>query len=87
AEVVNGAGETMDEIVTSARRMSEIINDISAAAKEQSSGLGQVSMGVQELDRMTQQNATLVEETAAAAASLSHQAEGLAREVSRFRLP
>lgn len=87
AEVVNGAGETMDEIVTSARRMSEIINDISAAAKEQSSGLGQVSMGVQELDRMTQQNATLVEETAAAAASLSHQADGLAREVSRFRLP
>lgn len=87
AEVVQTAGDAISEIVTSAKQMNSIISEISVASHEQSSGISQVSASVQELDRMTQQNAALVEETAAAAASLNQQAEGLAREVSRFRLP
>jgi methyl-accepting chemotaxis protein len=87
AEVVQTAGDAISEIVTSAKQMNSIISEISVASHEQSSGISQVSASVQELDRMTQQNAALVEETAAAAASLNQQAERLAREVSRFRLP
>jgi methyl-accepting chemotaxis protein len=87
AEVVQSAGDTMAEIVTSAKRMGSLLGEISTAATEQSSGIAQVSASVQELDRMTQQNAALVEETAAAAGSLNQQAHGLAEEVSRFKLP
>jgi methyl-accepting chemotaxis protein len=87
AEVVKSAGDTMAEIVTSAKRMGGLLGEISTAATEQSSGIAQVSSSVQELDRMTQQNAALVEETAAAAGSLNQQARGLAEEVSRFKLP
>ncbi len=87
AEVVQIAGDAISEIVTSAKQMNSIISEISVASNEQSSGISQVSASVQELDRMTQQNAALVEETAAAAASLNQQAEELAKEVSRFKLP
>jgi methyl-accepting chemotaxis protein len=87
AVVVKGAGDTMSEIVTSAKRMSSLLSEISTASNEQASGISQVSSSVQELDRMTQQNAALVEETAAAAASLNQQAIALGDEVSRFRLP
>ncbi|MBC7624714.1 MAG: hypothetical protein H7232_15170 [Aeromicrobium sp.] len=87
AEVVKSAGDTMAEIVTSAKRMGSLLSEISTAATEQSSGIAQVSSSVQELDRMTQQNAALVEQTAAAAGSLSQQANGLAEEVARFKLP
>jgi methyl-accepting chemotaxis protein len=85
--VVQTAGDTMSEIVNSAKRVNDLLSEISTAAKEQSTGIAQVSSSVQELDRMTQQNAALVEETAAAASSLSDQANGLFEQVSRFKLP
>ena len=62
------AGNTMGEIVASVQRVSDIIGEISAAAGEQSSGIGQVNGAVTELDQMTQQNASLVEQSSAAAA-------------------
>jgi methyl-accepting chemotaxis protein len=86
-QLVQGAGTTMDELLGSARRMSDLLNEISVAAKEESAGVNQVGAAVQELDRMTQQNAALVEQTAAAASSLKDQATGLAAEVAKFRLP
>jgi methyl-accepting chemotaxis protein len=87
SRVVQGAGETMKELVGNAGRIRQLLGEISTAAREQSSGIGQVGAAVQELDRMTQQNAALVEESAAAAAGLKQQAVALAGEVSRFRLP
>jgi methyl-accepting chemotaxis protein len=84
--LVNDAGATMHEIVASVQRVSDIVGEITAAASEQSSGIGQVNSAVTELDRMTQQNAALVEESAAAAESLKEQAQRLAGVVSTFRL-
>ena len=84
--LVGEAGATMDEIVASAQRVSDIIGEISAAAGEQSQGIGQVGAAVSELDRMTQQNAALVEQSAAAAESLKDQAQRLSAVVATFRL-
>ena len=84
--LVATAGATMTEIVGSVQRVSDIIGEISAAAAEQSSGIGGVNTAVSELDQMTQQNAALVEQSAAAAESLREQAERLAQVVSTFRL-
>ncbi|MBT9598754.1 MAG: hypothetical protein IV094_22445 [Vitreoscilla sp.] len=84
--LVQDAGATMNEIVSSVQRVSDIIGEISAAATEQSSGIGQVNGTVVQLDQMTQQNAALVEQSAAAAASLKDQAARLAGVVSMFRL-
>jgi methyl-accepting chemotaxis protein len=84
--VVQGAGATMDELLGNARRMSDLLHEISTAAKEESAGVTQVGAAVQDLDRMTQQNAALVEQTAAAASSLKEQATDLAAEVAKFRL-
>ncbi len=86
-QVVRGAGETMHELVGNARRMNDLLVQISNAASEQSTGVGQVGSAVQDLDRMTQQNAALVEQTAAAASALKDQALNLATEVTRFKLP
>jgi methyl-accepting chemotaxis protein len=86
SRLVGEAGTTMDEIVASVQRVTDIIGEISAAAAEQSSGLGQINGAVNELDRATQQNAALVEESAAAAESLREQAARLAEVVGRFRL-
>jgi methyl-accepting chemotaxis protein len=86
SQLVANAGSTMTEIVASVRRVSDIIGEISAAAAEQSSGIGQVNGAVNDLDRMTQQNAALVEQSAAAAESLQEQATRLADVVSRFQL-
>lgn len=92
AKVENGsrlvatAGQTMTEIVGSVQRVSDIIREISAAASEQSHGIGGVNTAVVELDQMTQQNAALVEQSAAAAESLREQAERLAQVVSTFKL-
>ncbi|MBC7480548.1 MAG: hypothetical protein H7337_01200 [Rhizobacter sp.] len=85
--IVKGAGETMQELVVNAKRMNDLLADISTAASEQSNGVAQVGTAVNELDRMTQQNAALVEQTAAAASALKDQAVGLAGEVSKFRMP
>ena len=86
SRLVQGAGATMDEIVASVHRVSQIVAEISLAAGEQSSGIHEVNGAVAQLDQMTQQNAALVEESAAAAQSLSEQATRLAAVVSTFRL-
>ena len=77
----------MNELVKNAERINGLLAQISTAAGEQSAGVSMVGASVQELDRMTQQNAALVEETAAAASSLKDQAVGLAEEVAAFKLP
>ena len=82
---VNEAGTTMQDIVSSVQRVSDMIGEISAAAAEQSSGIGQVNGAVSSLDRMTQQNAALVEQSAAAAESLKDQAARLTTLVATFQ--
>ena len=86
SRLVADAGITMTEIVSSVKRVSDIIGEISAASSEQSDGISQVNTAVLELDQMTQQNAALVEESAAAAESLREQAQRLAQLVATFRL-
>jgi methyl-accepting chemotaxis protein len=83
---VGDAGATMTEIVVSVQRVRDIIGEISQSASEQSGGLGQVNGSVSDLDRMTQQNAALVEQSAAAAESLKEQAVRLGALVGTFRL-
>jgi methyl-accepting chemotaxis protein len=86
SRLVGEAGQTMDEVVGSIRRVSDMVGEISAAAGEQSDGIGQVNTAVNQLDQMTQQNAALVEESAAAAESLKDQAARLAQVVQVFRV-
>ncbi len=86
SRLVAEAGTTMNEIVASVRRVNDIIGEITSTASEQSDGIGQVSTAVGQLDQMTQQNAALVEESAAAAESLRDQAGRLAEMVGRFRI-
>jgi len=83
---VEEAGTAMKDIVSSVQRVGDIIGEITAAASEQSAGIGQVNGSVGEIDRMTQQNAALVEESAAAAESLREQAARLSQVVQQFRL-
>ena len=84
--LVDEAGQTMGEIVASVQRVTDIIAEITAAAGEQGDGIGQVNVAVTQLDQMTQQNAALVEESAAAAESLKDQAARLAQVVAVFRV-
>ena len=86
ARLVADAGSTMGEIVASVQRVADIIGEVRAAADEQSRGIGQVNGAVTQLDQMTQQNAALVEETAAAAEAMKDQAARLEALVNRFRL-
>jgi methyl-accepting chemotaxis protein len=86
SRLVAEAGSTMDEIVSSVQHVSDIIGRISLAAGEQSVGIGQVNDAVAGLDRMTQQNAALVEQSAAAAQSLKEEAERLSAMVGTFRI-
>jgi len=86
SRLVADAGSTMTEIVGSVQRVSDIIGEITAAASEQSQGISQVNTAVTQLDQMTQQNAALVEESAAAAESLKDQASQLTQVISAFRL-
>jgi len=86
SKLVADAGHTMHEIVASVRRVCNIIGEISAAAEEQSRGIGQVNTAIVALDQMTQQNAALVEQSAAAAESLKTQAGSLTRVLGRFKL-
>ena len=83
---VEQAGKTMEEIVTAIKRVNDIMAEIAAASIEQSSGIDQVNQAVTQMDEVTQQNAALVEEAAAAAESLEEQANGLAQAVSVFKL-
>lgn len=84
--LVRDAGANMHEIVDSVRRVTDIIAEISAAASEQSEGMGQVGQAVAHLDDMTQQNAALVEQAAAASASLHEQADKLSQAVAVFQV-
>jgi methyl-accepting chemotaxis protein len=86
SRLVANAGTTMEEIVNSVQRVTDVISEITAASSEQSQGITQVNSAVSELDQMTQQNAALVEQSAAAAASLKDQAIRLAQVVQAFRL-
>ncbi len=86
SRLVGEAGSTMNEIVASVERVSSIIGEITLASTEQSAGIGEVNSSVATLDQMTQQNAALVEESAAAAESLKDQANSLAGVISGFRL-
>lgn len=86
SQLVNDAGETMHEIVVQVKRVTDLMNEITAATVEQSGGIEQVNQAVTQLDQMTQQNAALVEQSAAAASSLKDQAERLTSVVGVFRL-
>ncbi len=84
--LVDQAGVTMTEVVTSIRRVTDIMGEISAASNEQALGVAQVGEAVKQMDEVTQQNAALVEEMAAAASSLKNQANDLVQAVSVFKL-
>lgn len=84
--LVEQAGATMQEVVSSVRRVTEIISQITAASQEQTNGIGQINQAINQMDGVTQQNAALVEEAAAASKSLSDQAAKLVGIVSVFRL-
>ncbi len=84
--LVDESGAAMQEVVASIRRVTDIMGDISAASREQTLGVQQISEAVTQIDQTTQQNAALVEQSAAAADSLKHQAAELVHTVSVFRL-
>ncbi|MGU3524293.1 methyl-accepting chemotaxis protein [Enterobacteriaceae bacterium C23F] len=84
--LVESAGETMEEIVNAVTRVTDIMGEIASASDEQSRGIDQVGLAVAEMDRVTQQNASLVEESASAAAALEEQASRLTQAVAVFRI-
>jgi methyl-accepting chemotaxis protein len=84
SRLVAEAGTTIQEVVANAQRIADIIGEITAASGEQSDGIGQVNVAVNQLDQMTQQNAALVEESSAAAQSLKDQALSLAKAILVF---
>ncbi|MDC8758106.1 methyl-accepting chemotaxis protein [Janthinobacterium fluminis] len=84
--LVGQAGATMEKVVASVSRVTDIMSEISAASREQSTGIGHVNQAIAEMDSVTQQNAALVEEAAAAAGSMQDQAANLAGLVARFKL-
>ncbi|MCE3607775.1 methyl-accepting chemotaxis protein [Massilia sp. P8910] len=86
SRLVNQAGATMDDIVASVKRVTDIMGEITSASAEQEAGIGQINQAITEMDTVTQQNAALVEEAAGAAASLEEQATSLAQAVSVFKL-
>jgi methyl-accepting chemotaxis protein len=86
AKLVQQAGATMDDVVASVRRVTDIMGEITSASSEQSIGIDQVNTAITQMDQVTQQNAALVEEAAAAAASMQDQAARLAEVASSFKL-
>ena len=86
SRLVDQAGATMQEVVESIRRVTDLMGEISAASQEQTAGIGQVQQAITQMDQVTQQNAALVEEAAAASESLQEQASKLAQTVSVFKL-
>ena len=86
AKLVKEAGDTMDDVVTSFQKVADLVTDIANASREQSSGIEQVTQAVGQMDEVTQQNAALVEEAAAAAESLEEQARALVQSVGMFKL-
>ena len=86
AAQVERAGATMQEIVTSVKRVTDIMDEITTASEEQSGGVDQVNIAISQMDEVTQQNAALVEESAAAAGALQDQANELVRAVAAFKI-
>jgi methyl-accepting chemotaxis protein len=86
SDQVARAGETMGEVVSAVHRLTDIVSEISAASEEQRRGIEQVNLAVGEMDQVTQQNAALVEEAAAAAGSLEEQAQRLKAAVATFQV-
>ncbi len=86
AKLVDQAGTTMNEIVESVKRVTDIMSEIAAASQEQTSGIEQINQAISQMDQVTQQNAALVEEAAAAAESMQDQAGALSQVVSIFKL-
>lgn len=86
SKLVDSAGKTMEEIVTSVKKVTDIMMEIAAASKEQSGGIDQVNTAVSQMDKMTQQNAALVEEAAAASKSMEEQTNALAQSVAIYKL-
>mgnify|MGYP003385141104 CR=1 FL=1 len=86
SKLVAQAGQTMAEIVTSIRRVTDIMSEITAASVEQSAGIEQVNQAITQMDEVTQQNAALVEQAAAAAESLEEQAQNLSVSVATFKV-
>jgi methyl-accepting chemotaxis protein len=84
--LVGEAGKTMEEVVASIRRVTDIVAEITAASNEQSAGIEQVNQAIAQMDQVTQQNAALVEEAAAASESMHDQSQRLSLAVSEFRL-
>ena len=84
--LVKQSGDTMGEVVTSIKRVNDIMSEIAAASSEQSNGINEISKAVTQMDEMTQQNAALVEEAAAAAESMRQQAAQLSERVATFKL-
>ncbi|OUR71296.1 hypothetical protein A9Q78_10215 [Methylophaga sp. 41_12_T18] len=82
--LVDESGRTLEDIVTGAKKVGDIISEIAAAGQEQTSGIGQVNTAIGQMDEMTQQNAALVEEAAAASESMDEQGKGLQRLMSFF---
>ncbi|MBV1777316.1 PAS domain-containing protein [Burkholderiaceae bacterium DAT-1] len=87
AKLVDDAGKQMQQVVNAVKGVTDIVSEISAASAEQSTGIEQVNQAVMQMDDMTQQNAALVEEAAAAAQSMADQAVTLSQSVAAFRLP
>ncbi|MBK4279283.1 chemoreceptor protein [Enterobacter hormaechei] len=87
AQLVNRSGEVIDSIISSVNKVHTLMEQISVASEEQSRGIGQVGQAVTEMDGVTQQNAALVQQSAAAAASLEEQAQQLSQSISSFSLP
>jgi hypothetical protein len=86
SELVDKSGETLQEIVTGVKKVTDIVFEIAAASSEQSAGIDQVNKAIIQMDEMTQQNAALVEESAAASKLMEHRAGDLEQVVSYFRL-
>jgi methyl-accepting chemotaxis protein len=86
SKLVDEAGKTMQDIVTSVKQVADIMSEITAASQEQSGGIGEVNQAIAQMDEMTQQNAALVEQAAAAAESMQEQAAALAQAVAVFTM-
>ena len=85
-ELVHNTGKSLDEIVDSIKRLSDIVSEISAASNEQSTGAEQINRAISQMDEMTQQNAALVEESAASAKTLLEQARGMRQRMTYFKI-
>ena len=86
SQLVDQAGQTMGEIVDSVKRVSDIMKEISAASQDQNTGIQEIGKAIEHMDEMTQQNSAMVEEAAAAAASMNTEAERLTESLAVFKL-